>query len=219
MDRPSRVGRPGSARLATSPRGSGTGVAPLPQAAVANAATSKEGTQRRITRRSVTVVALALLVVAPRLEWVLLAYRLPREPSTPRITVWRKLRRLGVAQLVDGLVALPADARTKEQLEWVAEEIVDAAGEATIWTGRPGSAADERRLAGEMAAAVAAEYDGVVAAAEAAVGDPSPAARRRTAARLERELQRIARRDFFPPLRRDQAHAAVRRLAAEEVAR
>ncbi len=41
-------------------------------------------------------------------EWVLLSYRLPREPSTPRIAVWRKLKRLGVAQISDGLVALPA---------------------------------------------------------------------------------------------------------------
>ena len=30
------------------------------------------------------------------------------EPSGPRVTVWRKLRRLGVAQVLDGLVALPA---------------------------------------------------------------------------------------------------------------
>ena len=42
-----------------------------------------------------------------RRRWVLLAYRMPREPSTPRIAVWRKLRRLGVAQIVDGLVAVP----------------------------------------------------------------------------------------------------------------
>ena len=41
----------------------------------------------------------------------MLTYRLPRDPSTPRGVVWRKLRRLGVAQLADGLVALPADAR------------------------------------------------------------------------------------------------------------
>src|SRR5947209_15931761 len=107
-----------------------------------------------------------MTVVVSRLDWVLLAYRLPREPSTPRITVWRKLRRLGVVQLVDGLVALPADARTKEQLEWVAEEVLDAGGEATVWTGRPGSGADERRLASKMAAAIADEYKAVVAAAE-----------------------------------------------------
>src|SRR6266508_2329191 len=79
--------------------------------------------------------------------WVLLAYRIPREPSTPRITVWRKLRRLGVVQLVDGLVALPADSRTREQLEWVADQVVEAGGEASIWLGQPGSAGQGRAQA------------------------------------------------------------------------
>jgi hypothetical protein len=39
------------------------------------------------------------VVESSQVRWVMLAYRLPREPSTPRITVWRKLKRLGVAQL------------------------------------------------------------------------------------------------------------------------
>ncbi|MEV4644831.1 hypothetical protein [Saccharopolyspora sp. NPDC049357] len=43
-------------------------------------------------------------------EWVLLSYRMPREPSTPRIAVWRKLKRLGVAQLADGVVGSHAGA-------------------------------------------------------------------------------------------------------------
>jgi hypothetical protein len=63
-------------------------------------------------------------------DWVLLTYRLPREPSTPRASVWRKLRRLGVAQLADGLVALPEDARTREHLEWIADEVLAAGGTA-----------------------------------------------------------------------------------------
>ena len=155
--------------------------------------------------------------VPPRLDWVLLAYRMPREPSTPRIAVWRKLRRLGVVQLVDGLVALPSDARTKEQLEWLAEEVLDAGGEATVWVGRPGSAGDERRLATRMADAVAAEYREVITAANDARGGCTETARRRTAARLRRELQRIDRRDFFPPPERERAHAAVRRLAGDAI--
>src|SRR5919198_2682380 len=81
-----------------------------------------------------------------RTSWALLAYRLPREPSTPRITLWRKLRRLGAVQVLDGLAALPADARTREQLEWLAEEVGEAGGEATVWLGRLGSAAQERAL-------------------------------------------------------------------------
>ena len=150
----------------------------------------------------------------PRLDWVLLAYRMPREPSTARVTVWRKLRRLGVVQLVDGLVALPADARTKEQLEWIAEEILDAGGEATVWVGHPGSSADERRLASRMAATIAEEYRAIVAGADQAAPAPG-VTRRRTLARLQRELHRIGRRDFFPPPERDEAHAAVRQLAIE----
>ena len=153
--------------------------------------------------------------MAPRLDWVLLSYRLPREPSTPRITVWRQLRRLGAIQPVDGLVALPADARTKEQLEWVAEEVLDAGGEATVWLGRPGSAADERRLAARMSAAIAEEYRAVLAAVDEAGREDSLSARRRVLARLGRELHRIGRRDFFPPPERDDAYAAVRRLAAD----
>ncbi len=148
-----------------------------------------------------------------RIDWVLLAYRLPREPSTPRIALWRKLRRLGVVQLVDGLVALPADANTKEQVEWLADEILEAGGEAMVWLGRPGSASEERLLASRMADSIAAEYRAVLSDAEAAArGDGID---RRTLARLRRELERIRRRDFFPPAERDKAHAAVQRLEAD----
>jgi len=149
--------------------------------------------------------------MAGTFEWVLLAYRLPREPSTPRIAVWRKLKRLGVAQLLDGLVALPADARTREQLEWIADEIVQAGGTASVWLGRPGSAAQERSVAAVMADAIAAEYRAVIADATAGAG-ADIVERRRTLARLRRELHRIGLRDHFPPIERDQARDAVRAL-------
>lgn len=142
----------------------------------------------------------------------MLAYRLPREPSTPRIAIWRKLRELGVAQIVDGLVALPADARTKEQLEWVAQRVSEAGGEAGVWLGQPGSKKLERDLAARMAAAVSEDYLGVIEAARAADGEEE-VIRRRTVARLRRELARISRRDYFPPRERDRARAAVARLA------
>ena len=143
--------------------------------------------------------------------WVMLCYRIPREPSTPRITVWRKLKRLGVAQLADGLVTLPADARTREQLEWIADEITEAGGEASIWLAQPASAAQERDLAARMAAARAAEYAAVTAEAQAAATAGARDARR-TGERLRAELRRIGRRDYFPPPERDTAHAALEAL-------
>jgi hypothetical protein len=155
--------------------------------------------------------------VVERLEWVLLAYRLPREPSGPRVTIWRKLRRLGTVQVLDGLVGLPADARTREQLEWLADEVVEAGGESWVWLGRLGSASQERALAARMVEAVAADYEAVIGDAEASEGE-AEVVRRRVVARLRRELQRIGRRDYFPPPQRELARGAVDRLAASVVA-
>ncbi|MGG8406418.1 Chromate resistance protein ChrB [Streptomyces sp. 12297] len=144
-------------------------------------------------------------------QWVLMSYRLPREPSTPRITVWRKLKRLGVAQISDGLVALPDDARTREQLEWIAEEVTDSAGAATVWIAHPVAAADEHQLIDTMTQARAAEYEQVRTEAEAArAGDD--AERRRALTRLRAELRRIQRRDYFPSPDRDTAEQAVNAL-------
>ena len=147
-------------------------------------------------------------------EWVLFAYRLPREPSTPRIALWRALRRLGVAQLVDGLVALPADSRTREQMEWLADEVIEAGGEASLWLARPGSAAQERALATRMQQAISAEYQSVGDKAQAALAAPA-GERKRTLARLRRELRRITRRDYFPRGERELAVATVDALAAD----
>jgi ChrB-like protein len=137
-------------------------------------------------------------------QWVLLSYRMPREPSTPRIAVWRRLKSLGVAQLGDGLVALPADARTREHLEWVAEDVEEAGGTAMVWTAQPELAAHERRLAAEMAAARALEYRQLC---ERAAADDA------SLRRLRGELRRIERRDYFPPPEREAARAAVRAVA------
>lgn len=144
-------------------------------------------------------------------QWVLLSYRLPREPSTPRITVWRKLKQLGVAQISDGLIALPADARTREHVDWIAEEITDFGGTATVWIAQPGSAEHERRLARSMADARTAEYRKIIDQAEQARG-LGEEERRRVLRKLRAELRRIHRRDYFPPPARRAAEAAVNSL-------
>lgn len=146
-------------------------------------------------------------------EWVLLSYRLPREPSGPRTTLWRRLKRLGVAQLSDGLVALPADARTREALEWLADDVLTADGTAGLWVARPTSVAQERELAAAMAAARADEYRALAAACAAAAA-ADPAERIRALRRLRGEWRAIDRRDFFPPPQREAAAAALRDLAA-----
>jgi hypothetical protein len=151
----------------------------------------------------------------PSLEWALLSYRLPREPSTPRIAVWRKLKRLGVAQLGDGLVALPHDARTSEQLDWLAEEIVRAGGSATVWRARPALERAGQDLIQALAADRAAEYMQVLRQAQQAT-ELDPAGRNAAVRRLRGELRRIGRRTYFALPERVAAQDAVTALAGEQ---
>jgi len=143
---------------------------------------------------------------------VLLSYRLPRDPSTPRIALWRRLRRLGARQIGDGLVALPADARTREQFEWLADEVLDAGGAAGVWLARPSSMAQERTMATAMATARAAEYD-VIAAEATRLRTAIEPERTKALARLRRTWRDVSRRDYFPPPERDTARAALDALA------
>lgn len=145
-------------------------------------------------------------------QWVLLSYRLPREPSGPRTAVWRKLRKLGVAQISDGLAALPAGPRTREQLEWLAEEVTDSGGTAIIWLATPASRIQEQQLAQTMAEARCTEYRTLAQSAEAVARSPAPASAIR---RLRSELRAIQRRDYFPPAERDQAEAAIQALSPD----
>lgn len=153
--------------------------------------------------------------------WVFLLYQLPREPSTPRISVWRKLKKLGVAQLGDGLVALPHDAATKEQLEWVAHEVAEAGGTASIWITTPTVRRFGRNLAESLSTERGEEYRQLADQAEAPLSAP---VRDRTRAlrRLRAEYRRIERRDHFPPPEKELARTALERLASslhEETAR
>lgn len=147
-------------------------------------------------------------------EWVLLTYRLPREPSAPRLALWRNLRRLGVAQLSDGLVALPADARTREQLEWVAEEVEEAGGSAGVWFARPATRALQREVAEPMNAARAAEFQEIADRAVQAL-TASPAERLQALRRLRAQMRRVERRDFFRPPERENARQALRDLSQQ----
>lgn len=143
------------------------------------------------------------------LSWVLLSYRVPREPSTPRIAVWRRLKNLGVVQIGDGLVGLPTSDETREQLEWVAAQVIEADGEAVVWTAQPTTRADSAALIEQQRSARDQEYDKLVAD----IGSAGRPVDTRTIARWRRELRRIEKRDHFSASRHDAAQGAVAEIA------
>ena len=145
-------------------------------------------------------------------RWVLLIYRLPREPSTPRIALWRSLRRLGALQVVDGVAGLPLDAHTREQMEWLADAVIEAGGEASVWLGEPAGTVERQRLTAASREARTEEYLAITTAAREARKDGTPAARR-TLRRLRAELRRVRARDHLGSPARAEAEAAVDDLA------
>lgn len=140
-------------------------------------------------------------------QWVLLSYRVPREPSTPRIAIWRRLKSHGVAQVGDGLVALPHDARTKEQLEWAAAKALEADGEAIVWV-----AVTTKRQTADLVAGLNADRDAEYETLLTEILAAGPAVDGRTISRFRREWRRIERRDHFRSPRRDEARLAVQAL-------
>src|SRR5258707_13925326 len=70
------------------------------------------------------------------MTWVLLVYKIPREPTASRAAVWRKLKRLGALLLHDAVWVLPATPWTREQFQWLAVEIGELGGAAHLWESR-----------------------------------------------------------------------------------
>jgi hypothetical protein len=145
---------------------------------------------------------------------VLLTYRLPREPSAPRLSLWRAIRQLGALQLGDGLVALPHSPRNLEHLQWLAADIVEHDGTAGVWHARADMSRDHEAHVGAMQASADDEYRAVLDEAEAVgAGHGSAADRRRVVRRLRGQLRRIGSRDHFDAPAGPLARAAVDRLA------
>jgi hypothetical protein len=69
------------------------------------------------------------------MKWLVLIYRIPREPTKGRVYVWRKLKQLGAVALQDAAWVLPATDRCRENFQWLASEIVELGGEALLFDG------------------------------------------------------------------------------------
>ncbi len=121
-------------------------------------------------------------------RWLLMVYRVPREPSASRVYVWRKLKQIGAVALQDAAWVLPAARRTQEQFQWLAAEIVELGGEATVFASEVLFASDTDRLAEEFNEPLRKAYQEILAALKR---------KDRDLAALSRKFQQTQARDYF----------------------
>src|SRR5437899_4322318 len=79
-------------------------------------------------------------------SWLLFLYKVPHEPSSRRVYVWRKLRRLGAILLYDAAWALPKTTRSQEKLRQLADEVRQLGGSSLLWEANLTSEAEDNML-------------------------------------------------------------------------
>lgn len=122
------------------------------------------------------------------MSWVLLVYRIPREPTASRAAVWRKLKRLGALLLHDAVWVLPATPWTREQFQWLAVEIGELGGEAHLWESRLLLNGQEDALVRQFQARVDAIYQEILDDLERDAAD---------LVALSRKYQQVRAQDYF----------------------
>jgi len=119
---------------------------------------------------------------------MLLVYKIPKDPTSGRVFVWRKLKKLGAILLHDSVWVLPATPRTREQLRWLANEISELKGDATVWESQLTLGIDEDKLIAQFTAAVDTEYREIIAGLKA---------KNRDLGALSRQYQQAKIQDYF----------------------
>lgn len=64
--------------------------------------------------------------------WLLLLYGLPTKQNTARVSLWRKLKKFGAVPLKTSAYVLPDEPVHYERFQWLAKQIQDEGGEATL---------------------------------------------------------------------------------------
>lgn len=121
-------------------------------------------------------------------EWLMLVYKIPREPTAGRVYVWRKLKQLGAVLLQDAVWVLPATTRTEHQFQWLVTEITELHGEATLWRSALVFAEEEKALVKRFETEGDAAYREILRLLKEK--DPNLSA-------LSRKYQQALARDYF----------------------
>ena len=133
-------------------------------------------------------------------SWLVLHYQLPREPSAPRVSTWRKLKKLGAVLVNDTLWVLPENNRTREHFRWLAASILEHDGQASVWTGSSLLTGQDGKLEQLFLEAIETPYRDILQALE----EPSP-----DLLLLSRQFQTVLSQDHLKSVLGKQVKAAL----------
>jgi hypothetical protein len=116
------------------------------------------------------------------------------------VYVWRKLKRLGAVLLHDAAWVLPATPQTHEQFQWLAAEITELGGEASLWESQLTMDGTEEGLVRRFLAEADTAYDEILTQ----LGRKSP-----DLAALSRRYQQVQAQDYFHSAKGEKVRRAL----------
>ncbi|MER8823699.1 MULTISPECIES: chromate resistance protein ChrB domain-containing protein [unclassified Mesorhizobium] len=132
-------------------------------------------------------------------RWLLLIHRLPSKPAYFRVKIWRRLQGIGAVAVKSTVYALPANAETQEDFEWLLKEIVAGGGEAMVCEARLIDGLSDAEVQALFDAARDADYAEIAKEARglaAEIGaNATPEKRAETRSQLGRIRKRLAEVD------------------------
>ncbi|MBI3661115.1 chromate resistance protein [Candidatus Acetothermia bacterium] len=139
------------------------------------------------------------------MDWVVFTYSLPAKlRSSPRVTLWRRLRRLGAVSLVGGVQVLPAQDECIEAFQWLAQEVRQSKGEALVMRVEQLGGMDDQQVIDLFQQARKEEYEELnsqAAELEKTIGmkkkREDAMSMQGALARLRKRYAEIARVDYF----------------------
>lgn len=67
-------------------------------------------------------------------KWIAINYTLPREPSRARVSIWRKLKKIGAVSIQQSMWILPSNDENYVLLNDIKDEVSQNSGEAFVMT-------------------------------------------------------------------------------------
>jgi hypothetical protein len=147
--------------------------------------------------------------------WLLLLYGLPAKGSSARVTLWRKLKKYGAIQLKASAYVLPDQPEHYERFQWLATEIKESGGEATLIRVAQIEGLADQQIIQMFNEARAAEYKEVSQACQVLLSGRKKGDAGELAAefgRQQRRFREIKEVDYFRSPAADDAQMILQRL-------
>jgi len=153
--------------------------------------------------------------------WLMLIHQIPNSPPYLRVKMWRRLQKIGAVAVKNAVYVLPLSDQASEDFHWVAREIMEAGGDASVCEATFIEGLKTNELIELFRAARESDYAELSTEIKdlgqelrtAQAGDEAWASvMAGGVARIRQRLTEIQNIDFFPGAARKQAEVQVSEL-------